>query len=209
MIKNSTTVFALGLVAVSCSSGISRVQTLALSTPNPTTYSFPLPLEEVETKAWRAFSIEHQVEHPIFGRPSVATHLERTLFAECATNAVFGKAVFLDPADSHDIYLHTFDTPFVMSSVYRGRDGALPFTATFHLHLAASGSNTIVNVIACDTKVVNGRKYGVGPCGPGWGGNWERVRPTTVEEYSILRYLGSYLDIANMPNVILPAQGVD
>ena len=36
--------------------------------------------------------------------------------------------------------------------------------------------------------------------------NCEPVKPTTVEEYSILRYLGNYLGITKMPDVILPAQ---
>ena len=102
-----------------------------------------------------------------FGRSALAAHLENTLFAECATNAVFGAAVFRDPANTNDIYLHTFHTPFVISSVYRGGDGGLPFIATFHLHLVADGSNTIVGVTASDTEVVNGTKFGIGPCGPG------------------------------------------
>jgi hypothetical protein len=96
--------------------------------------------------------------------------------------------------------------PFVASSVYRGRDGGLPFIATFHLHLTMAGSNTTVTVTASDTQVVNGTKFGFGPCGPGQGWNFESVRPTTVEEYSILRYLGGYLGVTNMPAIVLPMQ---
>lgn len=114
--------------------------------------------------------------------------------------------MFHDAANAHDIYLHTFHTPFVISSVYRGRDGGLPFIATFHLHLTTSGSNTLVAVTASDTEVVNGTKFGFGPCGPGQGWNYARVKPTTVEEYSILRYLGRSLGVTNMPGVILPKE---
>ena len=114
--------------------------------------------------------------------------------------------LFRDPLNAHDIYLHTFHTPFAISSVYRGRAGGLPFIATFHLHLRPAGSSTVVTVVASDTEVVNGTKFGFGPCGPGRGWNCERVRPTTVEEYSVLRYLGRYLGITNMPAVILPTQ---
>src|SRR5437899_11165640 len=102
MTKSFTTVFAVALVAVSCSQGI---QTRSLPTLNPTTYSFPLPLEEVRTKALQAFSIDHQIDEPVFGRPSSPVHLESVLSAECSTNAVFGEAVFRDPANAHDIYL--------------------------------------------------------------------------------------------------------
>ena len=154
----------------------------------------------------QAFSIEHQVEQPVFGRSAPASHLENFFSAECATNVVFGVTVFHDPANTNDIYLHTFHMPFVISSVYRGRNGGLPFIATFHLHLTKTGSNTNVRVTAFDTQVVNGTKFGFGPCGPGQGWNCESVRPTTVEEYSILRYLGRYLGITNMPAVVLPTQ---
>ena len=202
MTGNLTTILAVALVAVSCIRGI---QTHPLPAPNPTTYSFAVPLEQVHTGALQAFSIEHQIHEPVFGRSSGPVHLESVLSAECSTNAVFGEAVFRDPANAHDIYLHSFHTPFAVSSVYRGRDGGLPFIATFHLHLTSSGSDTVVAVTASDSEVVNGTKFGFGPCGPGQGWNCERVRPTTVEEYSILRYLGRYLGITNMPAVVLPA----
>ena len=161
-------------------------------------------MAEAHTKAWQAFSIEHQIAQPIFGRSDLATHLEDTLSAECATNAVFGQAAFRDPANAQDIYLHTFHMPFVLSSVYRGNDGGLPFIATFHIHLVANGSNTIVTVTASDAEVVTGTKFGFGPCGPGQGYVYESVKPTTVEEYSILRYIGSSFGVTNMPEVIKP-----
>jgi hypothetical protein len=90
----------------------------------------------------------------------------------------------------------------------RGRDGGLPFSAAFHLHLARanSGSDTLVTVIASDTEVLNGTKFGIGSCGPGQKWNWVKVKPTTVEEYSILTYLGRSLGMTNMPAVIMPAE---
>jgi hypothetical protein len=204
--KNLTAVLSIALAAVSCSHGVSHIQTRSLPAPNPTSYSFALPVEVVRTRALEAFSIEHQIDQPVFGRSAPLSHMESIFSAECATNAVFGATLFLDPANTNDIYLHTFGTPFVASPVYRGRDGGLPFVAAFHLHLTTTGANTTVSVIASDTQVVNGTKFGFGPCGPGQGWNYERVKPTTVEEYSILRYLGRCLGATNMPTVVLPAQ---
>jgi hypothetical protein len=202
--RNSVIIsLAVALLAISCSHGVSRVETRVLSSPNPTSYSFPFPLEQVYTNALDAFSIEHQARDPVFGRSKVADHLEG-LFSECATNAVFGEAVFRDPANAQDIYLHSMHSPFVMSQVYHGRYGNLPFIATFRVHLSGMGANTTVSVAAADTEVVNGTKFGIGPCGPGQGNNYEPVKPTTVEEYTILRYLGSYLGVTNMPEVIVP-----
>ena len=200
------TLVAVAMVTVSCTSGVSRIQTRSLPSPNPTSYSFPLPVEETRVRTLEAFSIHHQVHEPVFGHSAVGSGFEDIFSAECSTNAVFGKSVFSDPANTNDIYLHTFGTAFVVSSVYYGRDGGLPFIATFHLHLTGSPTTTLVTVTASDTEVVNGRKFGVGPCGPGYGGNCQSVKPTTVEEYSLLRYLGRYLGSTNMPEVILPRQ---
>ena len=206
MSKVLTIVLAVALVVVSCSHGVSRIQTRSLPSPNPTRYSFPLPLEEVHTRALQAFSREHQYKEPIFGRSASNARLESILSAECSTNAVSGKAVFADPANAQDIYLHSSSMPFAASAVYRGRDGGLPFIAAFHLHLTGSGSETVVTVTASNAEVVNGTKFSIGPCGPGQARNCVRVKPTTVEEYSILRYLGRSLGITNMPAVSLPTQ---
>lgn len=196
-------VIAFGIT--SCSRNVSRIETHSLPSPNPSNYSFPFPLEEVHTRALQAFSEDHLFDHPVFGRSADSSHLEIMLSAECATNALFGKKVFLDPSNTNDIYLHSCHTPFLISSVYYGKNGGLPFIATFHLHLMASGSNTFVTITAADTEVINGTKFGSGPCGPGQGNNYVSVLPTTVEEYYVLRYLGSYLGVTNMPEVILPA----
>ena len=203
MMKTLAPILAVMLITVSCSDGKPHIETNSLPNPNSTSYLFPLPLAEVHEKAWQAFLIDHQVDQPIFGRQT-DPGFEPTLFAECATNAVFGEAVFRDPANSQDIYLHTFHTPIVVSSVYHTLAGGLPFIATFHLHLTASDTNTTVTVVASDTEVVGGTKFGFGPCGPGQGNVYVSVEPTTIEEYSILRYLGSYLGVTNMPPVILP-----
>src|SRR6185503_17787591 len=115
MTKSLTAIVALALAAVSCSRGVSRVQTRSLPAPNPTSYSFPFPLTEVRTKALEVFSIDHQVEQSVFGRPTGAVQLQYVFFVECATNAVFGEAVFRNPSNSDDLYLHTLHDPFVIS----------------------------------------------------------------------------------------------
>ena len=206
MSKNCAILLAVALATVSCSHGLSRIRTHSLPRTNPTVWTFPLPVKEVYAEALQVYSIEHQVKKPIFERSASPITLELALSAECATNAVYGRSVFADPANAYDIYLHSSHTPFVISSVYRGRDGGLPFIANFHLHLAGSGSDTVVTVTASDAEVINGTRFGIGSCGPGQKWNCVKVKPTTIEEYSILAYLGRYLGITNMPPVILPAQ---
>lgn len=190
-------------VTVSCSRGVSRIRTRPLPRPNPTSYSFPLPLDDVRTRALQAFSMDQQGSG-IFSHPELP-YFGSVLIAECSTDAVFSTAIFRDPANTNDIYLHSFSA-LVLSPVYQGRNGGLPYSAAFHLHLTATGSNTMVAVRALDTEVFNGEKYGWGPCGPGYMAVHQKVKPTTVEEYIVLRHLGRYLGVTNMPAVILPAQ---
>lgn len=204
MTRNLAAILAAALVTTSCSHGVSRIQTRSLPSPNPTSWSYPLPVNTVRSKAMDAFSIPQQVKQPVFGRHPIEEHLDGMIVAECSTNAVFGEAVFRDPANTNDIYIRSMDSPFVLSSVYYGKYGHLPFMAAFHLHLTTNGSNTLVNVAALNAQVINGTKFGFGSCGPGQANNYVPVQPTTVEEYSILRYLGAYLGVTNMPAVILP-----
>ena len=206
MIKSLIAILSTAMISTACSRGVSRIQTRSLSAINPTTYSFPLPLQVVRGRALEAFSTDHQVKQPVFGHSEPSSNLEKFFSVECSTNAVVGATIFSDPANTNDLYLHTFHTPFVRSSVYYGKDGGLPFIAAFHLHLSETGSNTTITITASDTQVINGTKFGFGSCGPGKAWNLQNVQPTTVEEYSILRYLGSYLGVANMPPVSLPAQ---
>ena len=202
--KTISYILALAFVAAGCANYATPIQINQLSTQNPTSYSFSFPLEQARSKAWEAFSIEHQVSNPIFGRSAFTNHFESIFSAECATNAIFGKLLFDDPANAQDIYLHTFHTPFAKSSVYHDENGGLPFIATFHLHFAANGPNTMVSVTASNCEVVAGAEYGIGPCGPGLGNKYKPVKPTSVEEYSILCYIGNYLGVTNMPTIIVP-----
>jgi hypothetical protein len=205
MWKRFTILLAVALAVVGCSHGVSRIRTGVLPSPNPTSYSFALPVEEVHAKALQAFSRDHQYKEPVFKQPPSTDYWCSTLLAECSTNALCGKAVFNDPANARDIYLHSSGTPFAISAVYRGRDGGLPFFSTFHVHLADNGPGTVVTVSASDAQVVNGMKSGLGSCGLGRHWNYVKVRPTTVEEYTVLAYLGRYLGVSNMPAVVAPS----
>jgi hypothetical protein len=205
-VKNADVKNVLALLAVlAVSTSCSRVQTRTLAHPNPTSQRFPFPAQEVHDQAIGIFSLEHQVRNPVFGPQPFS--FSSTLFLESSTNAVFAESIFRDSTNAQDLYLHTFHDPFVRSPVYVGSDGNLPFIAAFHLHLNAVASNeTEVSVAALETEVISGQHFGIGPCGPGMANTYRPVKPTTVEEYTILRYLGNYLGVTNMPAVILPAE---
>ena len=204
MWKGITILLAAAVATVGCSHGVSRIRTHALPSPNPTSYSFPMPAEEVHAKALQAFSRDRQYKEPIFKQAGKTENWRETLLVESSTNN-FSKMIFNDSANAHDILLNADGTPVVISEVYRGRNGGLPFFAKFHLHLAGTGPETVVSVQAFEARVVNGKRYGCGSCGPGWHWNYKTVAPTTVEEYTVLSYLGRHLGSTNMPVVVLPA----
>ena len=152
----------------------------------------------------QAFSLDHQVANPIFGRQPL--QFCSALFTETATNAVFSKQVFNDPTNSQDLFLHSLSEPVVASRVYFASGKPLPYIASFHLHLDAVNSNeTLVTVKALDTEVIAGKHFGFGSCGPGMANTYLAVKPTTVEEYTVLRYLGNFLGVTNMPAVVYPS----
>jgi hypothetical protein len=205
--NNFLVLWAVALFAISCtkeSSSHIQVSAFPLLRPNPTSYSFPYSLQKTHSLALEAFSIDHQIDKPIFGKLPLA--FDSILSAETSTNAVFSENIFRDPANTNDIYLHSFHDPIAFSSVYHEQGTGLPFIAVFQLHLSATNSNeTIVTIIASNTEVIDGQQFGIGPCGPGMANRYEPVQPTTVEEYIVLRYLGNYMGITNMPAVIVPA----
>src|SRR4051812_18598932 len=107
MLKNSPLILLLIIMATACSQGVSRIVTRSLPNPNPTNYVFTLPPEELRQKALEAFSIDRQMNNPIFGRShSSVPHGEMgILFPEFSTNAFFAEAIFRDPANVNDVYL--------------------------------------------------------------------------------------------------------
>ena len=189
------------------------VITLVLPQPNATDYTFDVPLIEARERALAALDVKSQVERRIFGPPPPnALGYEDVLAVETMDNAVFAKTLAKDIFDSaenaKDIFLHAFHSPFWNSPIYRGRDGnGLPFLAEFHVHLReAAPAKTSFSVRARKTEVWNGQYLGFGhSILPGWIPRIESVKPTTVEEYMILRYVGEALGVRDMPPVKLPA----
>lgn len=188
----------VGLLVLSSGCG-ARLHRERLVTPNPTAYTFPFPFQEVHEKALLAFSSEAQSESP--DSPTRRPLFASTLYLE---PVVDHSGMVAGATTPYDFTLRGVHEPLVRSKVYYGPDGGLPFFASFHVRLANTGSNTLVSVKAFDTEVINGTGFGWGPCGPGRGNKYKKVKPTTMEEYMVLRHLGRYLGVTNMPPLVSP-----
>src|SRR5262245_58356131 len=187
----------LALLSGACTSGVQSIQRSVADVPNPDSYVFDLPVDELSARAEEILSRNHQYEEPIFVVAESSSSRDdgfsfHPVFqVENAQSALFAGKLLESPANQKDLYLHNFDEPIWPAPVHPGRDGGLPYCARFHVHLAPAGEGkTRVTVFALHTSVVNGRKWGIGPCGPGYGWRSEKVEPTSIEEYTILRYLG-------------------
>lgn len=198
--------FCLALL-VGCSKGVVRVRVLRLPAPNPTSRSFDLPIWDAHARIMAALR-ERGAFPTIFGAPphdAGGPEYADYFAVEDASAPAFAADIFKDSNNRDDIYAHTFGSPIWPSPVYRGGYGGLPFVAAFQVHLAAAGvEKTIVTVIARDTEIINGMVWGIAPCGPGYAYHREDVKPTTVEEYTLLRFLSRRLGAKEMPPARIP-----
>ena len=81
-------ILPVALATASCFDEVSHIQTRPLPSPNPTSYSFPMSVEEVHQGAVQAFSREHQRKQRIFEKAVSTISLESVLEVESATNAL-------------------------------------------------------------------------------------------------------------------------
>jgi hypothetical protein len=179
------------------------MQTCTLPARNPTSYSFAFPLEELRARVIAGLALGEQSKNPVFRRQK-GSGGRATLHVKEAESASWIE-VLKFPGNERDLYLSASHDPLWESPIYRGPDDGLPFLADFHLHLTAIRPTlTLVTVTAVRPEVLNGKTWGVGSCGPGTFNRYVGVEPTSVEEYVILRYIGSILGAGSMPDVILP-----
>jgi hypothetical protein len=118
--------------------------------------------------------------------------------AETRENPLFARETFSRAGDETDVYLHSFGEP-VLSSVYCVFGRRLPYRGEFAIRVRAVGEGSRVSVEALNPRVLKG----IGGVGPHGTYSAEiPVRPTTIEEYSLLLYIGHALGAPPMPAVL-------
>ena len=186
---------------ISCSSDIHTIKTKPLTEKNPTSYVFSRPMSEVRQAIIDALEITKRSKTT---EDFYSSFSENSFYFSLETkeDASFSKAIFQNPENSNDLYLHSWGEPIVASPVYFGDGKPLKYRATFQLHLTAPDEkSTKVEVITHDPTVINGSKC----CGlHGYVSNDVSVEPTTIEEYKILLFIGRVLGATGMPPLKLP-----
>jgi hypothetical protein len=149
-----------------------------LERPNPTSYVFDAPISQVRNAVDTSLSLSDQND------ALEGSWMPTGLNIHCCNET------------EYDI----LQGRFTKSRVYQWLYTPLEYTADFKLRLTPiSGNKTQVDVVTSDSKVRIGSSFSA------HGGDYyERVAPTTIEEYTILSKIGQALGQPGMPALLLP-----
>jgi hypothetical protein len=169
---------------------------------NPTSYEFLVPADDVVQTIVAAFSEARPVVSSLYRslplQSSAPIPMNVVYSAETRESSLFGKETFARAGDKTDVYLHSFGEP-ILSSVYCVLGRRLPYRVEFAIRVQAVGEGSQVSVEALNPRVLKG----IGGFGPHGTYSAEvPVRPTTIEEYSLLLYIGDALGAPPMPDVL-------
>lgn len=156
----------------------------------------------------KVFDLDHQFNDPILGKifyyrlsSSDDEVVKVTFTPETADSAIFGKVYFQKPGTENDIFLNQFD--HWDSPIYHHKNKAFVYNTTFAIQLKQiDKANTMLTIKALQPEIYNGTKC----CGPCFG-NYaieETVKPTTIEEYTLILYIAKKLGVNNLKPLELP-----
>lgn len=160
-----------------------------LAAPNPTSYVFRASVDEIRA---------------VLREKAVKCCGDEIEFKD---DVLFSGSILKSAGNENDAYIHNFHTPLGSSDIYFSSGKALPYICEFHLHITPVSKNeTQVSVVALKSEVIAGQsRWGLHGFSPA---NWYvNVSPTTVEEYKILREIGSAVGTTSMPALQLPTGG--
>ena len=184
------------------------VERKEMPTPNPTSHVFNLPLKDLQDSLVNFFAIDNQtqrqiLESSVFNYKVEDLDIKTTVAfkAETASTSLFGKHYFTNAGTDKDIYLHSFGN-YWMSPIYHVEGDALKFRADFVLKLDSINQNkTLLTVETINPVVIKGIE-GLGP--HGFIAKEESVEPTTVEEYTLIKYIAEELGDKSLDEIIMP-----
>jgi len=183
------------------------IEVRELAEPNPTSYVFAKSIESIIIQTRHGLGSKPQLSQEFFGNLGFVTTPWRGkvetvgLSVETSDEVFLGKNVFSDPANENDMYL-TLRKLSIASRTYFALGESLPYVADFHVHLEPVGSDsTRVTVSAIEPGVFKGSD---GLSRGGYSPKRIPVEPTTIEEYTILLFIGHMLGEESMPKLRLP-----
>ncbi len=175
-------------------------------------YTFHLGIERLRDTIAALFNFSNQYENKylgpifyyyIFEENESEKHKNAQFFnAETVKDSLFGRNYFSKPNTSNDIYIHDFNTAWP-SKLYFSNGKPLKYRTDFIIKLSKVDlDSTKVVIIAEDPKVLNGID-GFGVHAPV--ARETAVRPSSIEEYSLLLFIADKLQEHNLLPLKLPS----
>jgi hypothetical protein len=188
-----------------------KVQQKILVHPNPTSYTFNLPLNVLRDTIFKMFDISSQWNDPILMRifyfrfpeddPKI---MQADFSASVYSDPGFGDVYFKEPGTRDDIFL--FDMAnYWKSPIYHSNGEPFEFTSSYAIQLKAIDKNTTrITIKSIGSEIVNGTLC----CNPhspsGHYSNTQSISPTSVEEYTLILFIAEKLGIKGLPSLELP-----
>jgi len=127
--------------------------------------------------------------------------MEAIFHPETSKTAVFGIHYFADKNTANDVYIDDMGS-YWASPVYFHNGKPFEYISAFAFKFIPLNANqTKLTVRAIKPEIVNGTTC----CGPH--GNYsitQQVKPTTIEEYTLITYIASKLGVKGLPPVQFP-----
>jgi hypothetical protein len=182
----------IALFLASCLSGGSLKQVHKIGV-NPTTYIFQVSKSKMHETLMSIFAFGTQLNSQLYK----SINIENADYPELSSQYVY----FTISQLSKDEYLLS-TTDFFKSYVFHDSGEPASLSANYKLvTLELENESTKISVTPDKLTAY----YGYECCGHfGFRSKSTKVATETIVEYKILQYIGSSLDINNMPNILLP-----
>ncbi len=208
MIRRTIVALTITTTLLSCDN-LKRLETKELVETNPTEHIFNVPEDKLRQTILNSFTVPVQLNSH-FLKSSVfcfnvgfgnENHIMPVTFnPETSDNASFGKEHFEKPNTENDIYIHSFGQ-FWHSPIYYAGGEPLEYRTPFILTLEKMDEErTLLKVRPETPKVIKGV---AGLTAHGFYSKEIEVKPTTVEEYSLILFIAEQLGDTTLRPLII------
>lgn len=173
------------LICVSCSD----LEKLEFNEKNPTIFTYSYSIDRVKSTILDQFKD--------YNYRKMGLYFKENFYPDSLS-------IFTQIGNENDFCLSTYDDPIGKSYLYLKNGRPLDYIASFHLHLVViDSSQTKIEVRTLKSKVVDGLNllpnvHGVRSF------KYQKVDPSTIEEYEILLRIGAALGQKEMPRLKEP-----
>lgn len=198
MIKRLLTILIISQLFIGCMNLV-PMSHKELIRPYPTNHIFNLPADSLKNLILSNFSIESQRKSRLYNNLifyynsdilGKQTKMIVIFATETSKESLLSKDFFSSIGTDNDIYLHSFGQ-FWYSPIYYALGKPLEFRAQFRFRLIPiNNKKTQLVVDIEDPRVIKGIS-GIGP--HGFYSKEIKVKPTTIEEYSMIYYLANQI----------------